>query len=87
MQVVEVQAPGPVSAGRGGHDAAAGKAISQQVREQERCEMVEREGLLQALRGLLARGEQCPRVVGKDVDVLVVPTDLLGQHPDVGHQR
>ena len=53
----------------------------------EAIELVEREGLLQALRGLLARGEQCPRVVGKDVDVLVVPTDLLGQHPDVGHQR
>ena len=87
MQVVEVQAPGPVGAGRGGHDAAAAKAVSQQVREQERCEMVERKGLLQALRGLRARGEQCPRVVGKDVDVLVVPTDRVGQHPDVGHQR
>ena len=49
--------------------------------------MVEREGLLQALRGLLARREQCPRVVGKDVDVLALPTDLVGQHPDVGHQR
>ncbi len=49
--------------------------------------MVEREGLLQALRGLLARGEQRPRVVGKHVDVLVVLADLLGQHPDVGHQR
>jgi hypothetical protein len=49
--------------------------------------MVEREGLLQAIRGLLARGEQCPRVVGKDVDVLVVPTDLVGQRPDVGDRR
>lgn len=87
MQVVEVQAPGPVGAGRGGYDAAAGKAVSQQVREQERCEMVQREGLLQALRGLLARGEQCPRVIGKDVNVLVAPADLVGQHPDVGHQR
>jgi len=43
--------------------------------------MVQREGLLEALRGLLARGEQRPRIVGKDVDVLVAPADLVGQHP------
>ena len=83
LQVVEVQTPGPVGAGRGGHDAAAGKAVSQQAREQERCEMVQREGLLQALRSHLARRESCPRVIGKDVNVLVAPADLVGQHPDV----
>ena len=32
LQVVKVQAPGPVGARRGGYDAAAGKTVSQQVR-------------------------------------------------------
>ncbi len=87
MQVVEIQAPGLVSVRSGGHYAAAGKAISQHVREQERREMVQCEGLLEALRGLPARGEQCTSIVGKDGDVFVALADLVGQHPNVGHQR
>jgi hypothetical protein len=76
-----------VSVRSGGHDTAARKAISQQVREQERREMVQGEGLLESLRGLLARGEQRPSIVGKDIDVLVAPADLVGQHPHIRHQR
>jgi hypothetical protein len=87
LQVVEIQPTGLVRAGRSGHDAATGKAISQQVGEQERREMVQRKGLFEALRGLLARGEQGPGIVSQDVDVLVASADLLGEHPDVGHQR
>ena len=49
--------------------------------------MVQCEGLLEALRGLPARGEQCTSIVGKDGDVLVALADLVGQRPDVGHQR
>ena len=87
MQVVEVQTSGPVGARSGRHDAAAREAISQQIREQKRRQMVQCEGLLQPLRRLLARGEQRPGIVGKDVDVPVAFTDLLGQHPHIGHQR
>ena len=28
-----------------------------------------------------------PSIVGKDIEVLVAPADLVGQYPDVGHQR
>jgi hypothetical protein len=76
-----------MSARSGSHDTAARKAISQQIREQERREMIQGEGLLEALGGLLARREQRSSIVGKDVDVLVAPADLFGQHADVGHQR
>jgi hypothetical protein len=80
LQVVEHEAPRLVSIRRGGHDTAAGKAISQQVGKQERREMVQREGPLQALRRLLARGEQRPGIVGEDVDALVALADLVGEH-------
>jgi len=86
LQIIEVQEAESVSVGCGGHDAAAGKAVSQQVGEQVRREMVQSKALLEAFGGLLARREQRAGVVGKDVDVLVALAQLLGQHPDLGHQ-
>src|SRR5580704_4057125 len=49
--------------------------------------MVQRERLLEALGGQLARGEQRAGVVGEDVNVLVAPADVLGQGADLGHRR
>ena len=49
--------------------------------------MVEREGLLEALGGLLARGEQRPGVVGEHVDVLVALARLHRERPHLGHQH
>ena len=65
LQVVEIQAPRLVSVGGRRHDAPAGQTIAQQVGEQKRREMVQREGPLEALRGLLARGEQRPALLAR----------------------
>ena len=73
MQVVEIQARGLVRVGGCGHHAAANKAISEQVGKQERREMIQREGLFQALDVSLReansapgcwRGRRCARSVG-----------------------
>ena len=73
--------------GGGRHDAAAGETIAQQVGEQKRREVIQREGLLEALGGHLARGEQRPGVVREHVDLPVAPAHLLGERAHLGHQH
>jgi hypothetical protein len=71
----------------GRHDATSAEAIAQQVREQKWREMVERECALQALRGLLARGEKGSGIVGQHVDVLITRANIFGESSYLGHQR
>ena len=87
LQVLEIQRARFVGVGRGRHDPPTSQVLAQQVGEQERRQVVERERPLEALRGDLARGEQRACVVGEDVDVLVAALDLLGQGAHLGHQR
>jgi len=63
------------------------QALAQQVGEQKWGEVVQRKGLLEALGGLSPCGEQSPRVVRQDIDVIVALADLGGQRPNVAHQR
>ena len=77
LQVVEVDAASGVGAGGDGDDPggrARGEAVQQQAGQQERREVVEREGVLHA--------------IGGDVPVSPEPADVVDQHvqPRVGVQ-
>ena len=87
LEIFEIQTAGLVGIGGRSHDAASDQAVAQQAGEQERREVVQRKGTLEALGGLLPRGEQSAGVVGQDIDVLVAVANLLREPADIGHQH
>jgi hypothetical protein len=82
LEVVEVEPGALVGVARRGHHprARGGEPLEQQVREQEWGEVVERESLLEAVGGQVARGEHGARVVRKHVDARV-GVEQLGREP------
>src|SRR4029450_3683772 len=80
LEVVEVEQAAPVGVAGCGPDASArgGEPLEQQVREQERGEVVEREGPLEAVGRQVARGEHGASVVREHVDARVVLEQLGG---------
>ena len=55
LQVTQIQQPGPVGVRGGRHDTAAVELVAQQIGEQERSEVVQRERSLESLGGLRLR--------------------------------
>jgi len=93
LEVVEVEQAALVGVAGRGHDAPArgGEPLEQQLREQERGEVVEREGPLEAVGRHLARAEHGAGIVREHVDARVGLEQLGGEpaypvHPfEVGH--
>ena len=87
LQVVEVDAAGGVRAGGDGDDPrrrAGLQAVQQQVGEQERGEMVEGEGVFQAVGGDVPVRPEAAHVVDQHIQPRIGVEYLAGQAADLG---
>jgi hypothetical protein len=78
-----------VGAGRDGDDpggCAGGEAVQQQAGQQERCEVVEREGALQAIGGEVPVSPEPADVIDQHIQPRIGASHLGGQmaHPGLG---
>jgi hypothetical protein len=82
--VVEIQAATAVGVGARRHHPGRGggtQRVQQQIREQERSEMVHCKGPLHAIVGELSLAGDKPGVVDQHVDLRVTLAKLLGKPP------
>ena len=90
IRSLKLTVPIDLSARRHGHDAGGGarhEPVQQEVRQQERREMVEGKRVLEPIGGHVTVGPEAADVVKQDIEPRVRGEDLVSQPSDLGLGR